>query len=120
MNEEVLTNIGEQVLGWLRASEELVVTQAPLLAEEIVFRGQVHSVTMLVLSLFLTGAGAYLARRGVKRVNENEPDEAFGWFLAAAVPSLLGGIGAMIQVKAVILVFCAPRLYLLKVVSSLL
>ena len=122
MNEEVLTNIGEQVLGWLRASEELVVTQAPLLVEEIIIFGRAAETAYVILFVILLGLTPLLLQRCRKLLDGGIDDEpaAFATGLGAVVALVMGGAGVLVHLEPLVMVWFAPKLYVMKVIGSFL
>ncbi len=117
MKEDTLTAIGEQVLGWLRASEELVVTQAPLLVEEIIFYGRAKEAAYIVLFGVILIFAPFLMRKCARHMKESSAEDDFKAGVsgfAAGVTLLVGSIGILVHVEPLMLVYCAPKLYVLK------
>ena len=132
-NKDILTEGADIILGWLQAAVDTLVEQAPLLAEAIVLRGLITNyvdigvcaavlVTILVVS-------QWLGRKLMQKYNECVEKNPGGYNeldLGAWAVRTVGGIGALItffvgvsQVHDLILIYAAPRLYVIQQVAKL-
>ena len=117
---EVLTGISEGVA----QAKDFGVEQLPDVAHQYIMFGMVWETTAFVVLTLLLLPSLRLAWVGIKLLTANDADESdesrgFTFLLLGGIASLCLGFLAMVQLKAVLLVWFAPKLYLLQGIAGL-
>ena len=117
---EVLTGISEGVA----QAKDFAVEQLPDVAQQYIMFGMVWETTALVVLILLLLPSLHWAWVGFKSMTANDADysdesRGFTFLLLGGMVSLFLGFGAIVQLKAVLLVWFAPKLYLLQGIAGL-
>ena len=117
---EVLTGISEGVA----QAKDFAVEQLPDVAQQYIMFGMVWETTAFVILTLLMLPSLRLAWVGFKTmtaINADYCDEnkGFTFLLLGGIASLFLGFMAMVQLKALLLVWFAPKLYLLQGIAEL-
>ena len=129
MNNEQAKELVQWLLDVLKQTQGFVMEQAPALAREIIAFGRVYETTQLVVAALALGCGLwYLALRlseAVKVLNESDDSgicvPIFIRLMVQGMVCTIGGFtGVCVSLHDAILVWAAPRLYLLEYLGGLL
>ena len=117
---EVLTGISESVA----QAKDFAIEQLPDVAQQYIMFGMVWETTAFVVLTLLLLASLCVAWAGVKPFLSETPsyedeDGGLGLLLLGGIPSLFLGVGWVLQLKALLLVWFAPKLYLLQGIAGL-
>ena len=117
---EVLTGISEGVA----QAKDFAVEQLPDVAQQYIMFGMVWETTAFVVLTLLLLPSLHLARNGFKLMAANDADDSdesrgFTFLLFGGIASGVFGFLAIVQLKAVLLVWFAPKLYLLQGIAGL-
>jgi hypothetical protein len=117
---EVLTGISEGVA----QAKDFAVEQLPDVAQQYIMFGMVWETTAFVVLTLLLLASLRLAWAGFKPFLSKtssyaDEDRGLVLLIVGGAASLLLGFGWALQLKAVLLVWFAPKLYLLQGIAGL-
>ena len=117
---EVLTGISEGVA----QAKDFAVEQLPDVAQQYIMFGMVWETTAFVVLILLLLPSLSLMWSGLKLMTSENSDysdenRGFTFLLLGGIASLCLGFLAIVQLKAVLLVWFAPKLYLLQGIAGL-
>jgi hypothetical protein len=117
---EVLTGISEGVA----QAKDFAVEQLPDVAQQYIMFGMVWETTAFVVLALLLLPSLRLAWNGLKLITAKNSDymdenRGFTFLLLGGIASGLFGFSVMVQLKPMLLVWFAPKLYLLQGIAGL-
>lgn len=118
MKEEAL----KEVLNIIQSTKYFVLEQAPDLAKDIVSYGRIFSLFELSISIFLVVFTVLFFKFTKKRVKNNDWNDDC-WMpisIIGTIVIIIGVISSIVNVEQAILAWCAPKMYLLEYVGSIL
>ena len=121
MNEELqkqLANVIGQVAAGVKQAKDFTVEQVGDVAVQYVAYGRVIEPIALVLLIIFCVASAWIAAK-LLRADVSSADSGIGGFIMAAL-SVLSAIGALVKLRSVVLVYAAPKVWLLLELGKLL
>lgn len=119
---EALENLAiQKIMGWIEATETLVVEQAPPMAEELLAWGYFHSAAVMVVCAAVLIISAAVARKGHKGLKETDrfDDQYLLMAVSGTVIALASTLFFMINLFQLLKVAAAPRLYILQELARL-
>jgi hypothetical protein len=121
--EPEMTKLAELVLNWLKSTGDLVAEQAPLLAKEIwryglygMLLGMAIGLVALVVAIRTL---IYMWGRVDEWNRNNEDGKIFVGVLTIVGFGVLGIISMIANASNLLLILCAPRLYVLQQLKDL-
>ena len=132
-----LENIGQEVLGWLQATGDLVAEQAPKLADEVVTRGMLTNGMDAAWALLIAVAGLFAFKYGIRalkfaehtvkeKAEAYQNDEEVSAYFLGYVGTVGGGLAALVgtcvafsNFQDLLQIYLAPRLYVLERLADL-
>jgi hypothetical protein len=117
---EVLTSISEGVA----QAKDFAVEQLPDVAQQYIMFGMVWETTAFVVLTLLLLPSLRLAGNGLKLLTDKNSDysdenRGFTFLLLGGIASGVFGFLAMMQLRLMLLVWFAPKLYLLQGIAGL-
>ena len=126
---EITQEVVQKCLDWMQATENIVSEQTPLLCQEIIKYGMVHSITLIIISACLLVIGILLVKFNYRQSNWNKsfaslddisPSKQAIFLLLGGIGFILGIVDLPVQIFTLMKIVYAPRLYLIEQLSALL
>ena len=133
----VLESLGQEVLGWLQATGDLVAEQAPKLADEVVARGMLTEGMDAAWALLVAVAGAFAFKYGIRalklaehilkekgeayRNDEEVAAYVFGYagLIGGGLSAFVGSMVCLDNLQGLLQIYVAPRVYVLERLADL-
>ena len=126
--DEISKDTAVELISWVKSAKSFVVEQVPLVCQEVITWGMVSSITGLCIGFVFLVAGFTGTILLVKKHNvwkeqydnwrECPTKAIITWTIT--VPSLIAGlIATLVNLYTLLFIICAPRLYLLEVLSNM-
>lgn len=125
MNDELQNKLTE-VLGGIAEgvtqAKDFAVEQLPDVAQQYIMFGRMWETVMFVMLVAATGFFGWMFWRGWKTPDEascRDADRGQMLIVFGSIPGVILAFCTLVQVKAVLLVWFAPKLYLLQGIAGL-
>lgn len=127
MNDELQNKLAE-VLGGIAEgvtqAKDFAVEQLPDVAQQYIMFGIVWETAAFVMLAVATGLFTWMVLRGWKLWSDDESshhdaDKGQMMMMFGSIPGIFTAISSIVQLKAVLLVWFAPKLYLLQGIAGL-
>lgn len=116
--QQQLAEYLKAMLDTAKSGASFVADQAPLVVQEKIAYGRIMEPLMLACGLGLVWFGFFLCRKGKPYMAEGH-GAFIPLFMGGGISVILGGIVIAVQANATVLVWAAPRLYVLEWAMSL-
>jgi hypothetical protein len=125
MNDELQNKLAE-VLGGIAEgvtqAKDFAVEQLPDVAQQYIMFGMVWETAAFVMLVAATGFFGWMFWRGWKTPDEaswRDADRGQMLIIFGSIPGVFTAVASIVQLKTVLLVWFAPKLYLLQGIAGL-
>jgi len=114
----------DKIQQWVESTEEFVIEQAPLVAQEILRMGRIQSVYEVVAWALVAVVSFFVCRKCIRSVTADPDSDAAPFYgVGAVLIGLVSGAASfavLCSIQSALTPWFAPRLYILQEIGKLL